>query len=188
MNDKDGVDVKKWLVKLRQMGMGRLGVIFLVGVLLFVLSSFGRYSSKEQISVTGNNSGENGRSNDINSPYQAGEDYYALSEDRSIFSSNSGEISDVLGYEAQLEQRLREMICRMSGTKKVSVMVTVKQSGERVHRKEKEQESETTQNPIVQGVLIVMEGGDDPEIKREINEAVQALFDVPSHKIKIIKM
>lgn len=42
--------------------------------------------------------------------------------------------------------------------------------------------------PVIEGVLIAAEGGDQEMIKQEITQAVQVLFDVPVHKIKVVKM
>jgi len=41
--------------------------------------------------------------------------------------------------------------------------------------------------PEVEGVLIIAQGGDDPVVIRDITEAVQALFHLDAHKIKIMK-
>lgn len=42
-------------------------------------------------------------------------------------------------------------------------------------------------SPKIQGVLVVAEGGDDPVVVENITEAVQALFGVDTHKIKVMK-
>ena len=42
--------------------------------------------------------------------------------------------------------------------------------------------------PAVRGVLVVAEGGDNPVVVQEIQEAVMALFHVEAHKIKVMKM
>ncbi|MCD8249989.1 MAG: hypothetical protein LUC60_09110 [Lachnospiraceae bacterium] len=42
-------------------------------------------------------------------------------------------------------------------------------------------------NPQVEGVLIVAEGGDNGDVKADIIDAVQALFGIEAHKIKIMK-
>ena len=42
--------------------------------------------------------------------------------------------------------------------------------------------------PKVLGVVVVAEGGDNPVIIRNIQEAVQVLFQVEAHKIKVMKM
>ncbi len=45
-----------------------------------------------------------------------------------------------------------------------------------------------TLNPRVEGVLVVAQGAYDPEVSRNIAEAVQALFGVETHRIKVVDM
>ena len=42
--------------------------------------------------------------------------------------------------------------------------------------------------PEVRGVLVVAQGGDNPVVVQQIQEAVMALFRVEAHKIKVMKM
>lgn len=42
-------------------------------------------------------------------------------------------------------------------------------------------------SPVVAGVLVIAQGGDNAVVVRNITEAVQALFDIDTHKIKVIK-
>lgn len=42
--------------------------------------------------------------------------------------------------------------------------------------------------PEVAGVVVIAQGGDSGIIKTEITEAVQVLFNIPVHKIKVMKM
>lgn len=42
--------------------------------------------------------------------------------------------------------------------------------------------------PEIRGVLVVAEGGDNPVLVQQIQEAVMALFHVEAHKIKVLKM
>ncbi len=44
-----------------------------------------------------------------------------------------------------------------------------------------------TSLPEVQGVLVLAEGGDDSTVRLDIVEAVQVLFDLDAHKIKVVK-
>ena len=43
-------------------------------------------------------------------------------------------------------------------------------------------------SPSIQGVLVVAQGGADPNVKNRIQETIQALFGLDSHKISIMKM
>lgn len=42
--------------------------------------------------------------------------------------------------------------------------------------------------PEIEGVVVCCEGGGEERVADEISEAVQALYDVPAHKIKVVKM
>ena len=45
-----------------------------------------------------------------------------------------------------------------------------------------------TVEPAVEGIIIVMDGGNIPSVSNAVTEAVQALFHVDAHKIKVLKM
>lgn len=42
--------------------------------------------------------------------------------------------------------------------------------------------------PEIEGVVVAAEGGGNENIASEITQAVQVLFDIPIHKIKVVKM
>ncbi len=42
--------------------------------------------------------------------------------------------------------------------------------------------------PMVEGVVVVAQGADSPTVVTEISDAVQSLFSVEPHKIKVVKM
>ena len=42
--------------------------------------------------------------------------------------------------------------------------------------------------PVVKGVVVAAQGGDDMLIKKEITELVMALFGIEEHKIKVVKL
>ena len=85
------------------------------------------------------------------------------------------DLGSSLGYETaetegtEVEVRLENMLSKMQGIGRVHVMITF-------------QEDEQ-----VEGILVIAEGGGDAVIARNITEVVQALFDVDSHKIKVIE-
>lgn len=43
-------------------------------------------------------------------------------------------------------------------------------------------------SPQIEGVVVIAEGGGDSVVKQNITEAVQALFGIDTHKIRIMKM
>jgi len=132
--------------------------------------------------------------------------------------------ADTGAYEAILEKRLEEVLAHVDGAGEVRVMITLKNSGEKVLQSDsslsqsdtEEQdsqggtrtvkeldESNTTvilsdgtadtpyitkeTMPEVEGVLVVAQGAGNSAVKQSIYEAVQALFGVPAHKIKVLK-
>lgn len=111
------------------------------------------------------------------------------------------------------EGRLEEMLSQMEGAGKVKVMITLASSSEKIVEKDEETTKDETQNtksettvyeetaergqtpyiskeltPVVEGVVVLCEGGDKPVVVQQITEAVEALFSVESHKIKVVKM
>ena len=42
-------------------------------------------------------------------------------------------------------------------------------------------------SPQAQGVIVIAPGGDDAVVVKNITEAVQALFEIDTHKIRIMK-
>ena len=104
---------------------------------------------------------------------------------------------------SQLEKKLEVFLSKVEGAGQVEAMITYKGSAEKIVEKD-EGEEETTvfENgtggeqlpyvkkelmPEVEGIVVITEGGDNAVVVRNITEAVQALFDVDTHKIKIMK-
>ena len=135
--------------------------------------------------------------------------------------------SDEGSYEAQMENRIRNILKSVDGVGKVDVMVVLKSSSEKVLRVDRSTNTSTTREkdsgggtidvtnnqmqestilsgsgsgssgnaPIVEkelspelsGIIISAEGGGSPTVKAEISEAMEALFGLPAHKIKVLK-
>lgn len=91
-----------------------------------------------------------------------------------------------LEYEEELEMRLETILSQMEGVGAVEVMITLKPSS----KTQDKSFTYTAQNtyPEVEGVFVVSQGGDDSSVKLAITEAIQALFGIDVHKIKIVKM
>lgn len=117
----------------------------------------------------------------------------------------------------ELERRLEETLSLIDGAGKVRVMITLKDTGEKVVEKdvsrrsdagadgaqntdlsqssvyEKEGSKETPYisnelTPQVEGVLVVAQGGGNSMVKQNILQSVMALFPLEAHKITIVKM
>ncbi len=63
---------------------------------------------------------------------------------------------------------------------------------ETVYRKESDGSSSPyvvkTLQPAIEGVVVIAQGGGRQEVKKNITEAIVALFDIEPHKIKVVKM
>jgi stage III sporulation protein AG len=82
-------------------------------------------------------------------------------EEKSVVDSKEWSTSET-------EQRLENILSQMQGIGEVHAMITYKQDNQ------------------VEGVVVVAEGGEQGVIVQKITEVVRALFDVDSHKIKVI--
>lgn len=118
-----------------------------------------------------------------------------------------------VSYEQEMEKRLEELLQSMEGVGNVKVMITLAASDEKIVLKDYDisegqgsfktventvfytdetgQESpycQKTITPRVEGVVVVAEGGDDPGRIIEITDVIQSLFNVPVHKIRVVRM
>lgn len=146
-------------------------------------------------------------------------------KDRQTVSENttsnqeSGEATQKM-YEEYVEKRLEDTLSDVEAGK-VKVMVSLKNSSEKILAKDtdysdeevngnNDENSNSTQKtethifydtangntpyvvmenmPVIEGVIIVCEGGDNKELVSEITNAVYGLLNVPVHKIKVMKM
>ncbi len=170
--------MKNWKEMLQKAGPARIGMVVLCGLALIFMSWGGEF-------------------------FSSGNEVETVEEEKEESSGDS-----LAMYKAEMEQELRELLQSVQGVGTVQVMLTLRASNEKVTLKdnssrEDTQEEETVliedsdrnsspyvvqeKEPELEGVVIVCDGGDDTQIKREITEAVSALFQIESHKIKIMK-
>ena len=71
--------------------------------------------------------------------------------------------------ETDMEKRLENLLQQMQGVGEVHAMITYRDDEQ------------------VEGIVIIADGGGDAVVVRNITEVVRALFDVNSHKIKVIE-
>lgn len=157
-----------------------------------------------------------GRSDAVRSG-DASADYFAEGQETAQ-AADSGEMDNqVQSATEDLERRMEETLSLIDGAGQVRVMLTLKDTGEKVVEKDITRRSggsasagETTDvsqstvfskngsdetpyisnelTPQVEGVLVVAQGGGDSLVKQNILQSVMALFPLEAHKITIVKM
>ena len=103
-------------------------------------------------------------------------------------------------YEKELEDRIRTILAGVEGVGEVDVLVVLKSSEEKVLRIDQNSSSAVTEEeqssapvvekeimPEISGIVISADGGASAVVRTEISEAMQALFGLPAHKIKVLK-
>lgn len=104
-------------------------------------------------------------------------------------------------WQEKMEKRLTQVLERVEGIGDTEVFLTCSGTEKKIVEKDEtesvyEKDARGNQLPYViqeeypqvTGVLVAAEGGDDPVVVQNIQEAVQALFQVEPHKIKVMKM
>ena len=111
------------------------------------------------------------------------------------------------------ERRMAEILSKIQGAGQVDVMLTYRQTEEKTiaHNETREENGETLRTeqtailledgdgatqplvltemgPVVEGVVIAAQGADSPAVAAALNQAAQALLDVPAHKVAVLKM
>lgn len=105
--------------------------------------------------------------------------YEEMEKEQQPENSSAQEAED---YAGELEKRLGEILSRIKGAGKVYVMITLQESEELVAE---EEFVVKTIYPKVEGVVVVAEGAGTGKVTQHIIEAIQALFPIELHKIKV---
>jgi stage III sporulation protein AG len=80
-----------------------------------------------------------------------------------------------------MERDLENLLSKVEGVGEVRVLLTIKEDSGSLY-------GSSQSTPSVTGVLIAASGADNLSVVENIQEAVQALFQVEAHKIKVMKM
>ncbi|MDF2512705.1 MAG: hypothetical protein K0S04_2571 [Herbinix sp.] len=200
IKDKSG---EKFKLSLKKIGVPRLIMLAMAGILVILLSVPGIFSS-------------------VDSTEDAPKD----NESKVVQKDSNTTSYDSNTYITEMENKLENVLSKVSGIGDVEVMITLKASPEQVALKDKPSTQEsvnevdgeggsrtnnnitredstvlvTNENgnsqpyiiqelePEVEGVLVIAGGGDNAKIKLDVIEAAQVLFDIPAHKVKVMKM
>jgi len=197
------MDKKK--ISLKEIGLPKLILLFGVGVFLIILSFPNLFASKDSDTDKKNSSTN-------------GDAVQQIATNATTYDTDT--------YTKTMEEKLTNILKKVSGIGDVEVMITLKSSkeqitlkdtpytqessneddgegGSRVNSNNTREESTvlvTTDDgnimpyivqelePEVEGVFVIAEGGDNVKIIMDIVETAGVLFDVPAHKVKVLKM
>ena len=188
-----------WMSKLKKPKKEQLVVLLLFGVLLVVIA----------LPTTTGTMGADKKDADISGTQgAAGTDTAALTYEEQLEKRLSAILSQVAGagrveVMVTLESRGERIVEKDTPESRTSVEETDSSGGRRT-TDEQDWGEETVYyedgsggkspyvvkelEPNIEGVLVLAEGGDSAVVKQELLEAVQALFPIEAHKVKIMKL
>ncbi len=180
----------------QKIGLLRLIILVLAGIMLLVLS-FPQGEKTDQETVQSNETTENGDAF-LQAMYQYAKKQEEATEKLLSKVDGIGKVQVMLTLASS-----EEKVTLQDDTVSDDDSVQSDKSGSE-HKTSKYQSSKESvlvkrdgtevpyvvqiQSPVVEGVVVVAQGADSSQKEMEIIEAVQALFPVQSHKIKVMKM
>ena len=195
--------MEKKKISLKSIGVPKLILMFVAGVLLILLTFPGLIGGEKK---------------------DKDKKIAIESSDKQIGTNTTSYDSNT--YISELEGRLENILRKVNGIGEVEVMITLRASKQKIPLKDVPytqeglnevdgeggsrtnnsiQKEESTvlvinedgntqpyilqeREPEVEGILVIAEGGDNVLIIRDIIEAAEVLFNIPVHKVKIMKM
>ena len=103
------------------------------------------------------------------------------------FTDSSKNEFSVDSYSQQIENGLSSAISKIEGAGKTKVMLTMENSKELVYIDGTTTKTKEIQ-PLIRGVLVLCEGGDDPTVVERITQAVTKTLGISSAKVCIAKL
>ncbi len=201
--DKEKVKEKKKL-SIKEIGPARLVILLMAGIFLLVLSFPDMLSSKNSSKDNAVNQDYKMKDNNLNTKTQEEGDAYTTELEnrlRSVLAKveGIGNVEVMITLKGSKEKVIlkdtpytQESMNEVDGeggnrdsssiNKEDTTVLVNGGNGENVPYVIQELE------PKVEGIVVIAEGGDNVEIKTEIMEAAQVLFNVPAHKVKVMKM
>lgn len=186
-------DRKVWIAKLKEIGILRLGLMIVAGIMLLVLSipqkdTTEQKEEKEEQSVKGTDELEVYIENMEERLTKVLEQVEGIGSVQVMITAKSSKEQIVL-KDTPYSRKETEETDSQGGTRDSTEI----DSEESTVLEEQEDGSKNPyitmeMQPEIEGVLVIAKGAGDNKIIAEINEAVTALFSVPSHKIKVMKM
>ena len=91
--------------------------------------------------------------------------------------------NSVTTYVSNIETKLEDILSQVQGAGKVNVMLTLDMNSTTI----KDNEIQMNTFPQVKGIIIVADGVENTSVKMNILKAVQAVIDISSGRIEILK-
>lgn len=105
----------------------------------------------------------------------------------SISKSKSEEKFSVKTYSTQIQSDLQNVIENIDGAGKTKVLLTMENSVEYVYLDDSTTKTKEIE-PLIRGVLVVCEGGDEPVVIERVTDAVTKALDISTAKVCITKL
>lgn len=90
-------------------------------------------------------------------------------------------------YRLELQDSLSEMLSKIEGVGSVSVLLTIENSAEGVYLDNNSTKTKDIE-PVVRGVVVACDGGDEPEISERVYDAVTKALNISSAKVCVTKL
>ena len=185
---------------LKNLRKDQLLIMLLTGILLMVIAVPAGKKKENMSSASNDNTGKSVNGTSAGTDEEA---YTAYLEDRTLSQiEGAGEVKVMITLKSSAEKVLdkdtesdQETVTEedsQGGTRQSS---KTSKKENTVYRTDSESNSQGSGSPYVskelspkiEGVVVIADGGESAVVKENISSAVQALFDIEPHKIRIMK-
>lgn len=104
-----------------------------------------------------------------------------------IDASSFTQKTDIDEYCVALEESLLSVVTQIEGVGEAKIFLTMDNSGENVYLNNSDTKTKSI-TPVVRGVVIVCDGGDDPLVVSRVMSAVTKSLDISSNKVCVTKL
>ncbi len=89
-------------------------------------------------------------------------------------------------YEKSLESKLSDVLSKIEGIGNINIMITLESSEENIYS-DNDNEPSSIKTPLVRGVIVVCDGGDNIIVKEKVINAVSGVFGISTTRVSVIK-
>jgi stage III sporulation protein AG len=196
---------EKKKISIKEIGPARLVILLMVGIFLLLLSFPDLLSSEKKTSKENVTTGDNSVKESLNSTQTGDETEIYVSDLEDRLESTLAKVEGIGAVDVMIT---------LKGSKEVVVLKDEPYTQESMNETDGEGGTRNSSSidkqdstvlidggngesipyilkeiePQVEGVVVIAQGGGNISVVTEIIEALQVLFDVPAHKVKVMKM